>query len=255
MKYFWLKLDKNFFQQHDIRMIESFKNGKEMLLFYIKLLAESVSHDGNLRFSDEIAYDNEMLAGITNTDISIVEDAMKHFIRLKLLEIGDDGTITMTQVKNMVGKDDSEKVSNRERQRRYRERHNNEDNVTECYEGVTEALQSNDRDKSKEIRDKNIYKSVCKRNVTFTPPTLEEVKAYCHERGDKVDAQKFFDYFEAGKWHDSEGKPVKNWKQKVITWEKHAKSTTPNYKKGTFFQMQERNDYDFDVIDKIMEGQ
>ncbi|MFQ9738865.1 MAG: hypothetical protein ACLR06_14920 [Christensenellaceae bacterium] len=34
-------------------------------------------------------------------------------------------------------------------------------------------------------------------------------------------AKKFFDYFEAGEWHDSEGKPVKAWKQKFITWEAH----------------------------------
>lgn len=54
----------------------------------------------------------------------------------------------------------------------------------------------------------------------FVPPTLEEVKAYVKERNNDVDAKRFFDYFEAGDWLDSEGKPVLNWKQKLITWEK-----------------------------------
>lgn len=54
---------------------------------------------------------------------------------------------------------------------------------------------------------------------SFTPPALEEIKAYCKERGNDVDPQKFYDYFTAAEWVDGRGNPVKNWKQKVITWE------------------------------------
>ena len=62
------------------------------------------------------------------------------------------------------------------------------------------------------LNNKKVYKG-------FTPPTLEEVQAYCRERGNNVDPKKFFDYFTASEWVDSNGKPVQNWKQKVITWE------------------------------------
>ena len=65
-----------------------------------------------------------------------------------------------------------------------------------------------------------------KSNKTFTPPTLEEVEAYCKSRGNKVDAKKFYDYFTAGDWIDAKGNKVKNWKQKVITWEAHSNETT-----------------------------
>lgn len=51
-------------------------------------------------------------------------------------------------------------------------------------------------------------------------PTLEEVKAYCKERNNNVDAKKFFDYYNEGGWKDQNGKPVRNWKQKMIAnWE------------------------------------
>ena len=60
-----------------------------------------------------------------------------------------------------------------------------------------------------------------KKKKQFVPPTLEEVAAYCQERGNNVDPRTFWDYFNEGGWTDSEGKPVKNWKQKIITWEKH----------------------------------
>lgn len=52
------------------------------------------------------------------------------------------------------------------------------------------------------------------------PPTLEEVIAYCKERKSPVDPKKFWEYFEAGGWADSSGKPVRSWKQKLLTWEK-----------------------------------
>ena len=57
----------------------------------------------------------------------------------------------------------------------------------------------------------------------FTLPIFEEIKAYCKERGNDVDPQKFYDYFTAAEWVDSRGNPVKNWKQKVITWESHER--------------------------------
>ena len=57
-------------------------------------------------------------------------------------------------------------------------------------------------------------------NKRFVKPTFEEVQAYCQERNNSVDAKAFFDYYNAGDWKDAKGKPVRNWKQKVITWER-----------------------------------
>jgi hypothetical protein len=57
----------------------------------------------------------------------------------------------------------------------------------------------------------------------FIPPTLEEVEAYCKSRNNNVDAKRFFDYFDAADWVDGKGNKVRNWKQKVITWESYNK--------------------------------
>ena len=58
------------------------------------------------------------------------------------------------------------------------------------------------------------------RKGRFVPPTLEEIEAYCRERNSNVNPKEFFDYFDTGHWIDSKGHEVKNWKQKLITWEK-----------------------------------
>lgn len=59
-----------------------------------------------------------------------------------------------------------------------------------------------------------------RRKKEFKPPALEEVRAYCRERNSAVDPDRFFEYFETGNWRDSKGQPVKNWKQKFLTWER-----------------------------------
>ena len=71
--------------------------------------------------------------------------------------------------------------------------------------------------------DKN---SIDKNSIEYkNKPTLEEVRDYCiNVRHNNVDYQKFYDYFNEGNWIDSKGNKVRNWKQKIITWEK--KTTT-----------------------------
>lgn len=70
-----------------------------------------------------------------------------------------------------------------------------------------------------------------KESGRFTPPTLDEVTAYVQSRGNLIDPKKFWDYYEAAGWKDSKGQPVKNWKQKAITWENHRtpQSNSPEF--------------------------
>ena len=50
-------------------------------------------------------------------------------------------------------------------------------------------------------------------------PTLEEVKAYCQERGNRVDPERFIDYYTANGWKVGKN-PMKDWKAAVRTWER-----------------------------------
>ena len=102
-KFYWLKLKRDFFKRHDIRIIEEMPNGKDYILFYLKLLLESVDHEGSLRFSDTIPYNEQMLSVVTNTNIDIVRSAMKLFIELNMMSIYDDKTIYMNEVDKLIG--------------------------------------------------------------------------------------------------------------------------------------------------------
>ena len=69
--------------------------------------------------------------------------------------------------------------------------------------------------------DDNIVESIGKKAKRFSPPSLEEVKAYCLERGNGIDAQHFIDYYTANGWKVGKN-PMKDWKATVRTWERNG---------------------------------
>lgn len=83
---------------------------------------------------------------------------------------------------------------------------------------------------NKEKYNINIIKKKVTKKATFKPPTYEEVLFYATMRNRADLAKTFYEYFETGNWIDSLGKPVVNWKQKFITWEKNNRGKTNNGK-------------------------
>lgn len=53
----------------------------------------------------------------------------------------------------------------------------------------------------------------------FVKPTLEEVEAYCIERNNSIDPQRFIDYYESNGWKVGKN-PMKDWKAAIRTWER-----------------------------------
>lgn len=65
----------------------------------------------------------------------------------------------------------------------------------------------------------------------FIPPTVEEVRAYCQERGNKVDPQAFVDFYSSKGWMVGKNK-MKDWKAAVRgTWEKNSKQEKKSERK------------------------
>lgn len=54
----------------------------------------------------------------------------------------------------------------------------------------------------------------------FQKPTIEQIKAYCLEAGKNIDAEAFFDFYEAKGWVVGRA-PMKDWKAAVRNWAKN----------------------------------
>lgn len=230
-RYYWLKLKRDFFKRHDIRIIESMPNGKDYILFYLKLLCESIDHDGTLRFSEQIPYSEEMLATITDTNVDIVRNAVRIFTELDMMEVLDDGTLYMNEVEKLIGSE----TEWAEKKRIYRDL--KKDQIGQI-EDIVPLLSDKSKSKSK---SKNNSRG-------FTPPTLEEVSEYCSQRKNKVDPQHFIDYYQSQNWKKSNGQKLSDWKAAVRTWEQRDKEKT----KGTKFQNFEQRD-NSQIADRLEE--
>ena len=71
------------------------------------------------------------------------------------------------------------------------------------------------------IKDNTInnYAIKIKRAHSFIIPTIKEINSYCLERGNSIDAETFFDFYESKGWKVGQNK-MKDWKASVRTWEK-----------------------------------
>ena len=83
---------------------------------------------------------------------------------------------------------------------------------------IEENFSYNNTSNIHNINKKEIYKE-----KSFKKPTLEEVKEYCLERQNGIDAETFIDFYEANGWVQGKNKPIKNWKACIRTWERNRK--------------------------------
>ncbi len=79
----------------------------------------------------------------------------------------------------------------------------------------------------KKKEDKNIKG---RRSPKFAPPTVDQVREYCQERGNGINPESFVDFYEARGWKLSRGLQMKDWKAAVRTWEKRDKERRPSTK-------------------------
>lgn len=152
-RYYWLRLKRDFFKRHDIQIIENMPNGKDYVLFYLKLMVESIDHEGELRFSDTIPYNEQMLSVITGTNIDVVRAAMQLFQELKMVEILSDSTIYMSEINSLIGSE----TKWAEKKRLYRAKKDNVPQLSE--ECQSNVRQEKEKEKEKEI-DKEIYTNI-----------------------------------------------------------------------------------------------
>ena len=226
-RFYWLKLKKDFFKRHDIVYLRSLEDGDEIVLIYLMLLLESVDHEGELRFSDNIPYSVEMLASITDMPIVLVDRALCLFSDLGLITNDENDTIKLPKVHEMIGSasdSDEARRSKRYRERKKAERdETSQQNVTSVTESVTERHESKSKRQSKSKSKRQSIDFFSKKN-TFVEPTIEEIYEYCESRHNGINPQNFYDYYSAKGWTlGNSNKQMSDWKAAIRAWETNQK--------------------------------
>lgn len=171
-RYYWLKLNESFFEDDTITWIEEQKNGKDYVIFYLKLCLKSLNDNGKLiRYVGErlIPYDVTALSKLTNTAPDTVAVAMKLFVEIGLIEELETGEIYLRQINEMIGSETE--VAKRVRKHRARQQSlgNNNQELLQCNTDVTQCNTDIDIEIDKELdidKDNN--------NVSYKPIILTE---------------------------------------------------------------------------------
>ena len=106
------------------------------------------------------------------------------------------------------------------------------------------AIEEEEEDKEEEEEEVEEVPTVPKKREArkrFSPPSAAEVREYCRERENAVDAESFVDFYAAKGWKVGNA-PMKDWKAAVRTWEKRESRAAP--RRGAF----DANDYLLGII-------
>lgn len=220
----WIKITTDMFDNRKIKHLRRLPEGNSIVLIWVMLLtmAGRCNSGGMMFLTENIPYTPKMLADELDFEENTVQLALTALERLNMI-VTNEGFLSIVgweEYQNIEGMD---KIREQNRLRKQKQRESQKlldvsrdshGTVTQCH--ATDIEEDKEKDKEKE------NKSSKAKRKRFAPPTLEEVTAYCAERGNKVDPKKFYDYFSASEWYDSKGKKVVSWKQKVITWEQYA---------------------------------
>lgn len=247
----WIKIVVDIFDDEKILLIEAMPERDSLIVIWFKLLClcGKTNNGGILMLNDRIAYTDEMLATIFRRPVNTVRLALSTFEQYGMIEIVNDCiTIPNWNRHQDLDRIQLNKERNRQRVAAFRERQklammpekesaadadaqrnaqcNDYSNVT-C--NANEMLRNADvtpteREGEREREGDNIImgdKSPKKAPKRFVPPSVDEVRAYCQERGNNVDAERFVDYYTSNGWHVGKN-PMKDWRAAVRTWERHG---------------------------------
>lgn len=252
-KYYWLKLKNDFFQQPKMKKLRKLAGGDTFTIIYLKLMLLSLQTYGKLYFDGVEETFAEELALTIDEDEDNVLFVLMYLQKQGLIEQMSEREFALPEAMQSIG---SESAS-AERVRRLRERRKEAQNLpaqeVAALPPASEALQCNatvtecntdidididiDKEKERELERENgvsgdkptetTHAPTSNKRTRFVPPTVEEVRAYCMERGNGIDAERFHAYYAASNWFRGKTR-ITDWKSCVITWEQKEKQQAGN---------------------------
>lgn len=236
----WIKITTDIFDDEKVLLIESLPEADSIIVIWFKLLclAGKQNNSGVFMMNDKIAYTDEMLATIFRRNINTVRLAIQTFESFGMVE-KIDNVITIPNWEKHQNLDQLEMAREQTRKRvaKHREKQKllaeNGCNVTETLP-VTQCnadrIDKNRLDKNRIDKDIDIDidKDIINKTTTtkrFKKPTVDEIKSYCEERNNMVNAEAFYDYYESKDWMIGKNR-MKDWKAAVRTWERNTKKET-----------------------------
>lgn len=185
---------------------QKFQNGYAIWCMFLEFLTGA---DGNEFEKTDLEL--EMLSGDFGFSVTEISDVLNYCISIEML-FDKNGFVYSESLNERLApvylKRGKAKELSQKQQRKNGKFVSN--NTEQTVVSVTETPQS----KVKEIKENKIKR--------FIIPTIWEISEYCKERNNKVDAEKFYNFYTSKGWMVGKNK-MKDWQAAVRNWEKDCK--------------------------------
>lgn len=173
--YFWLKVDKKFFDNLFIKRLKNMPGGYTMTVIYICLMLESLEDDCILYYEgyfDSLVQELALKLDVSEDDINMT---VAYFTRCGLIQIDDDGHATLSQAKAMVESETNWSKYKRE-QRKQAPNVARLENVQNSWTNSNSCPTEIEKENRVNSKSNNLYlDNILSGNPDFTFPTwLEE---------------------------------------------------------------------------------
>lgn len=173
--YFWLKVDKKFFDNLFIKRLKNMPGGYTMTVIYIRLMLESLEDDCILYYEgyfDSLVQELALKLDVSEDDINMT---VAYFTKCGLIQIDDDGHATLSQAKAMVESETNWSKYKRE-QRKQAPNVARLENVQNSWTNSNSCPTEIEKENRVNSKSNNLYlDNILSGNPDFTFPTwLEE---------------------------------------------------------------------------------
>lgn len=219
-----MKWFKHYSNAHDNNKLTKVRmkygaDGYAIYWYCLELIAHDLESE-NITF--ELKHDSEVIAYNLKIDSQRVQEIMAYMVNLGLFEVSNN-VITCLKIAKYL---DAKYTRNKDLLKIIADTKNVPDNrgqmptcprlsptVSPLSANVPTRIEKNRIEKKKK-------KTLGKK---FIKPTIEEIRAYCQERKNHVNPNRFYDFYESKDWYVGKNK-MKNWKAAIRTWEQSTKS-------------------------------
>ena len=207
-RYYWLKFRSDFFDSKRIKKLRNMAGGDTYCIIYLKMQLKALKTDGVLeftgveeQFADELALDLDERPD----DVRVT---LMFLLQYGLCECSDNIHYFLPWVAENTGSE----TASTQRVRDFRKR-----KALHCNADETQVKRLCNAEIEIE-KDIEIDKEDRKRK-RFIPPTLDEVNAYCSEKGyTRMNPEAFMAHYESVGWKVGKN-TMRNWKSAVTGWE------------------------------------
>ena len=222
-KYFWLKLNKDFFKSKEIKLLRKVAGGDTFTVIYLEMLLESMQTDGYLYFEnicDDIA---EEISLLLDEDIENVRLTLGYLQKKNMIEIGADEHLKMNRIDEMIGSETDKAEIMRKKRLQCNE-------VVTMLPGVTAELpQVTQRREEKRREEKDIEQKATKKptrhkhgeygNILLTDDQYNKLKSEYPAIDETIKAM--------DEWIQLKGKPYKDYNLALRKWLKSEPKMQP----------------------------